>query len=188
MCLTAGDTLSLTGKHWAISHTPAALKAPTVALRRALICSLAYYFITNPHGYISYPGAGCMSGSKGKFTTGKDERAEARAALMNLLQQQERYFTQNNTYEIFAVGAAGINPFKDYSSSEGGPTKSSHRLGARICSAIGTVTPTIRDCVEVFAEPQTGVYDDPIVTSLAIDTQSRKSCNLSYTDLAKCWR
>ena len=118
----------------------------------------------------------------------KGKRAEARAALMNLLQQQERYFTQNNSYETFAVGAAGTNPFKDYSSSEGGPTKSSHRLGARICSAIGTVTPTKRDCVEVFAEPQAGVYDDTIVTSLAIDTQSRKSCNLSYTDLAKCWR
>ena len=118
----------------------------------------------------------------------KGKRAEARAALMNLLQQQERYFTQNNSYETFAVGAAGTKPFKDYSSSEGGPAKSSHRLGAKECSKIGTVTPTTRDCVEVFAEPQTGVYDDPIVTSLAIDTQSRKSCNLSYTDLTKCWR
>lgn len=126
----------------------------------------------------------------------KGKRAEARAALMNLLQQQERYFTQNNSYETFAVGAAGTKPFKDYSSSEGGPTKSSHRLGARPCAdiggvgGVGGVKPTIRDCVEVFAEPQTGVYDDPIVTSLAIDTQNRKRCNSSYeyTDLAKCWR
>lgn len=118
----------------------------------------------------------------------KGKRAEARAALMNLLQQQERYFTQNNTYETFAVGAAGTKPFKDYSASEGGPTSSSHRLGARTCAAIGGVAPTKRDCVEVFAQPQASVYTDPVVTTLAIDTLSRKSCNDSYTDTAKCWK
>ena len=120
----------------------------------------------------------------------KGKRAEARAALMNLLQQQERYFTQNNTYETFAVGAAGSKPFKDYSASEGGATTSSHRLGADLCEAPGGVgvKPTIRDCVLVFAEPQTGVYTDPVVTKLAIDSLGRKSCNNSYTDTAKCWR
>ncbi len=118
----------------------------------------------------------------------KGKRAEARAALMNLLQQQERYFTQNNTYETFAVGAVGTKPFKDYSSSEGGPTSSSYRLGARTCEAIGGVVPTKRDCVEVFAQPQAGVYSDPVVTTLAVDTLSRKSCNDSYTDTAKCWK
>ena len=118
----------------------------------------------------------------------KGKRAEARAALMNLLQQQERYFTQTNTYDTFAVGAAGTKPFKDYSASEGGATSSSHRLGARKCANVGAVSPEIRDCVEVFAEPQTGVYADPVVASLAIDTLSRKSCNGSYTDTAKCWK
>lgn len=118
----------------------------------------------------------------------KGKRAEARAALMNLLQQQERYLTQNNSYETFDVGSAGTLPFKDYSSAESGPMSSSHRLGARICAAIGGVVPTKRDCIEVFAQPQTSVYTDPIVTSLAIDSLSRKSCNLSYTDTMKCWR
>jgi len=117
----------------------------------------------------------------------KGKRAEARAALMNLLQQQERYFTQNNTYETFAVGAAGTKPFKDYSASEGGLASSSHRLGARECTA-GGVTPTKRDCIEVFAQPQEGVYTDPIVTTLAIDSLSRKSCNDSFNDTAKCWK
>jgi type IV pilus assembly protein PilE len=118
----------------------------------------------------------------------KAKRAEARAALMNLLQQQERYFTQNNTYETFAVGAAGTKPFKDYSASEGGATTSNHRLGARTCTAIGGVTPTKRDCVEVFAQPQTNVYTDPVVTTLAIDTLSRKSCNDNFAATAKCWK
>jgi type IV pilus assembly protein PilE len=118
----------------------------------------------------------------------KGKRAEARAALMSLLQQQERYFTQNNTYETFAVGAAGTKPFKDYSASEGSPTSSSHRLGARTCAATGGVSPTKRNCIEVFAQPQTGVYTDPAVTTLAIDSLSRKSCNDSFTDTAKCWK
>ena len=118
----------------------------------------------------------------------KGKRAEARAALMNLLQQQERYFTQNNTYEIFGAGAAGTKPFKDYSASEGGAAGSSHRLGAERCAATGGVTPSIRDCVLVFAVPQTGVFTDPAVTKLAVDSLGRKSCNDSYTDTAKCWR
>ena len=118
----------------------------------------------------------------------KGKRAEARASLMNLLQQQERYFTQNNTYETFGVGAAGTKPFKDYSASESGSSSSSHRLGARTCAAIGGVVPTKRDCVEVFAQPQANVYTDPVVTTLAIDTLSRKSCNDDFTDTAKCWK
>ena len=118
----------------------------------------------------------------------KGKRAEARAALMNLLQQQERYFTQNNTYEIFDAGAAGTKPFKDYSASEGGAAGSSHRLGAERCAATGGVTPSIRDCVLVFAMPQAGVYIDPVVAKLAIDSLGRKSCNNSYTDTAKCWK
>ena len=115
----------------------------------------------------------------------KGKRAEARAALTSLLQQQERYFTQNNTYETFAVGAAGTLPFKDYSSGDGGPTKSSHRLGARDCAAIGGVVPGKRNCVEVFAAPQAGVYTDPEITSMAIDTQGRRTC--TGTNTARCW-
>lgn len=116
----------------------------------------------------------------------KGKRAEARAAVMNLLQQQERYFTQNNTYETFAVGAAAPLPFKDYSASEGGVAQSSHLLGARVCAAIGGVMPTKRDCIEVFAQPQAGVYTDPDITSMAIDTQSRRTC--TGANITRCWK
>ena len=34
----------------------------------------------------------------------KGRRAEARAALTELMQQQERFMTQNNTYRAFASG------------------------------------------------------------------------------------
>ena len=116
----------------------------------------------------------------------KGNRAEARAALMNLLQQQERYLTQMNTYETFAAGTPGTLPFKAHSSSEGTQARSSHLLGARLCQAVGTVTPTKRDCIEVFAEPQTGVFSDPQVTSMALDTQGRRTCTGTNTE--RCWK
>lgn len=115
----------------------------------------------------------------------KGKRAEARAALMNLLQQQERYLTQMNTYETFTAGATGT-AFKTYSSSDSTSSKSSHLLGARLCQAVGSVTPTKRDCIEVFAEPQAGVFSDPQVTSMAIDTQGRRTC--TGTQIDRCWK
>lgn len=116
----------------------------------------------------------------------KGKRAEARTALMNLLQQQERYLTQMNTYETFAAGTPGALPFKAYSSSDDTQAKSSHLLGARVCQAVGTVTPTKRDCIEVFAVPQAGVFSDPQVTSMAIDTQGRRTC--TGTNIERCWK
>ncbi|MGA8786221.1 MAG: type IV pilin protein [Polaromonas sp.] len=116
----------------------------------------------------------------------KGKRAEARAALMNLLQQQERYLTQMNTYETFAAGTPGALPFKAYSSSDSTQAKSSHLLGARLCQAVGNVTPTKRDCIEVFAVPQAGVFTDPQVTSMAIDTQGRRTC--TGTNIDRCWK
>jgi len=116
----------------------------------------------------------------------KGKRAEARAALMNLLQQQERYLTQMNTYETFAAGTPGTLPFKAFSSSEGTQARSSHLLGSRLCQAVGGVIPTKRDCIEVFAEPQTGVFSDPQVTSMALDTQGRRTCTGTNTE--RCWK
>lgn len=116
----------------------------------------------------------------------KGRRAEARAALMNLLQQQERYMSQSSTYETFSKGTPGVLPFKAYSAPDGPSTSSAHLLGARLCQAVGGVVPTKRDCIEVFAEPQAGVYTDPEITSMAIDTQGRRTC--TGTNTARCWK
>lgn len=113
----------------------------------------------------------------------KGRRAEARAALLGLLQQQERYMTQQNTYLTFTAGSAPVASFKDYSSDS--KAKSSHYLGARTCANIGTVTPTVRDCVEVFATPAPG-YSDPDVTSIAVDSQGRKTC--TGARIERCWK
>ena len=116
----------------------------------------------------------------------KGKRAEARAAVMDLLQQQERYFTQMNTYETFSLGTTGALPFKGFSAVSGGQPGSSHLLGARLCSAVGGTVPTKQECIEVFAEPQSGVFTDPKVTSMAIDTQGRRTCTGTQTD--RCWK
>jgi len=113
----------------------------------------------------------------------KGRRAEARTALMNLLQQQERYMTQRNTYVAFAAGTPPSGTFKAYSADT--EANSKHVLGAQACQAVGEVTPTLRDCVEVFAQPRTG-YSDPEVTLMAIDTQGRRRCTGS--EPARCWK
>ena len=115
----------------------------------------------------------------------KGKRAEARAALVNLLQQQERYLTQTNSYLIFTAGATGT-PFKTFTATDGSQAQSSHLMGARLCQPVGTVTPTVRDCIEVFANPQAGVFTDPQVDSMAIDSQGRKTCTGTNTD--RCWK
>ncbi len=113
----------------------------------------------------------------------KGKRAEASAAVANLLQQQERYFTQRNTYLEFGAGAASsATPFRDYSGSAKG--QSSHLLGAQRCQPVNSVTPEIRDCVEVFAQPQAGVFTDPEITLMAVDTQGRKRCTGS--NISRC--
>ena len=116
----------------------------------------------------------------------KGKRAEARAALVNLLHQQERYLSQMNTYETFPLGAPATLPFKAYSTVDSNSSNSSHLLGARLCQAQDAIIPTKRDCIEVFAEPQVNVFSDPQVTSMAIDTQGRRTC--TGTNIDRCWK
>lgn len=113
----------------------------------------------------------------------KGRRADARAALMNLLQQQERYMTQRNEYMEFSTSNANPVPFKSHLGDV--RMASSHLLGARQCQAVGATTPTIRDCVEVFAELNTG-FTDPGVTMLAVDTMGRRRCVGTQQD--RCWK
>lgn len=110
----------------------------------------------------------------------KGKRAEARTALMNLMQQQERYMTQHSNYLVFAAGATGT-AFKTFSSPDGNSAQSSHLLGARLCA-----TGTVRDCIEVFAAPQAGVYTDPDVTELSINSQGQRACTGARQNL--CWK
>lgn len=116
----------------------------------------------------------------------KGRRAEGRTAVTSLLQQQERFFTQNNTYVAFAMGAApAALAMKDYS-GDSGQAAANYLLTAQLCAAIGGVVPPIRDCVDIVATPQAGVFNDPDVATMAIDTQGRRVC--TGDNISRCWK
>ena len=103
----------------------------------------------------------------------KGRRGEARAALAELMQQQERYMTQNNTYLAFADTATS-SVFKNFSGDS--KAKASYWIGSRACSG------DIKICVEVFGTPK---YTDPDITELTITSTGVKSCTGTKTSV--CW-
>ena len=105
----------------------------------------------------------------------KGKRAEGRAALVELLQQQERYMTQKNTYMPFAVGAEDV-PFKTYSG--GSPSKATYRIGAEACEST-----SINECVRLTAVPQ---FSDPGVGSIIATSIGSRTC--TGTAQQDCWR
>ena len=103
----------------------------------------------------------------------KSRRAEGRSAMMEVIQQQERYMTQNNTYLAFADTATS-SVFKNFSGDS--KAKASYWIGSRACSG------DIKICVEVFGTPK---YTDPDITELTITSTGVKSCTGTKTSV--CW-
>ena len=97
----------------------------------------------------------------------KGRRAEARAALAELIQQQERYMTQNNTYLEFSAGATNV-PFKTFVGNSLG--EATYTLSAETCAGR-----TIRECVRATATP-TSRFQDPRLGSLRLTTTGVKTC------------
>ncbi len=106
----------------------------------------------------------------------KARRAEGRTALMEMLQQQERYMTQNNTYLAISTAGATSTPFKTWSGDK--RDGAAYWLGARACT-----DQTIGNCVQVFGIPK---YTEPALTELNITSTGVKSCEGSNT--AVCWK
>jgi type IV pilus assembly protein PilE len=107
----------------------------------------------------------------------KGRRAQGRTALTELLQQQERYMTQNNTYVAFAVNATGV-PFKTFSGDN--QATAAYQLSATACGS------GINECVQVTATP---VIADPEVTTLSMTSTGAKSCTgtAASTNFKLCW-
>lgn len=116
----------------------------------------------------------------------KGRRAEARSALMNLLQQQERYLSQNGCYFTFAPGAAtGTNcagaavpaPFQTKSSSR----SNAHLLSAAACGAL-----PVTQCIQLTAAPQPAAAD-PAYGSITLMSTGRKACTGTKNATNACW-
>ena len=119
-----------------------------------------------------------------RFAVLKGNRAEGRAALIDLMQQQERRLTAQGEYNVLDSNstASGLE-FKNYSGE--GRARSAYRLGAMACPSRTALT--LRECVYVYAIPNSA---DPEVGNLGIWSSGKKDCNgtAALTQPQLCWR
>jgi type IV pilus assembly protein PilE len=103
----------------------------------------------------------------------KGKRAQARTAIVELMQQQERYMTQTNQYLAFTNAAGTVTPssaattFKVYSGDN--PTTPPYWLSASVCPG-----QLINVCVLITATPTSA---DPLVGNLTMDSTGAKDCS-----------
>ena len=102
----------------------------------------------------------------------KGKRAQARTAILELLQQQERYMTQYNTYLKFSnvdgVTNPGDIPFKTFSGDSS--TNPPYQLYTDVC-ATGQ---GISECVKVVAKP---TFTDDEAGDLWATSEGAKNCS-----------
>lgn len=122
----------------------------------------------------------------------KGRRAEGRTALMEMLQQQERYLTQTGSYMTFGAGATGANgtvnpavsgqniPFKTTSGNSG--TSAAYRLSATVCTPASGPAMARNECVLLSATPN---GSDPDFGDLTLMSTGAKGCSSGNP---KCWR
>lgn len=112
----------------------------------------------------------------------KGKRTEGRAALMQLLQQQERYYSNHNSYIKFSLASSDEDE-KKFKWFSGETAKSSaYEIKAEPCK-----DDTIQNCVQLIATPGTDAvesnYKDPDCGELTITSTGVKTAN--RTD---CWK
>lgn len=114
----------------------------------------------------------------------KGRRAQARTAILGLLQEQERYMTQYNTYLKFSNSAGTTNPSPVPFTTYAGDSQSGtpYWLSADVCG-----TQLINQCVKVTATPTFG--DDSAVGSLSMTSSGTKTCSgtAQTSNPQLCW-
>ena len=133
----------------------------------------------------------------------KGKRAQARTALAELLQQQERHMTQRNCYMAFTTAANGTPtatasvpcgvttatavPFKTYA-GDSGIASATYVLSAEACpTGVGAATHPLNECIRVFASLRTS-GSDPQVNVLQMTSTGVKTCTGTLGPVSKvCW-
>ena len=108
----------------------------------------------------------------------KGKRAEGRTALIDFMQQQERYLTQTGSYLEVTPGQTGV-AFKTFSGDNA--ASPAYKIGAEACP--GSPAPSLRECVRVFAVPQ---FTDADVGTLQIMSTGPRDCTGDKPQL--CWK
>jgi type IV pilus assembly protein PilE len=112
----------------------------------------------------------------------KSKRVEGRAALFLLMQQQERYYSQHNTYIPFSADSTGgeEKKFKWFSGS-------SAKSSAYEIKAVACDSDTIQNCIRLIATPGTAKVDaaftDPLCGEMTLT-----SVGIKHARDAACWR
>jgi type IV pilus assembly protein PilE len=113
----------------------------------------------------------------------KAKRAEARSALMQLIQEEERYYSQNNRYAVFSSDSSTATTRKFKWHSGDSPAKSAYEIVASTCA--GDV---IENCVQLVAKPGTSkvdaAYKDPECGELGLASNGKKTASGNG---ASCW-
>lgn len=129
----------------------------------------------------------------------KGRRAQARTALVELMQQQERFMTQRNCYAAFTTTAAGlatatantecgftsstpVSMFKTFS-GDSGASSATYILKASACG-----TQSLRDCIALEATLKTASSDTQ-VGDLTLTSTGLKGCTGSAktANPKLCW-
>ncbi|MCJ0762805.1 hypothetical protein MMF98_06210 [Variovorax sp. CYS-02] len=112
----------------------------------------------------------------------KGRRNECRAGLLRTMQQQERYFTQQNTYVAFTAGATSA-PMAAFSGD--GLAKSACTISAQACGS-----DALTACIQLTATPRQA---DSSINYLYFDSRNNKQCDLKsnagtkVADTTICW-
>lgn len=119
----------------------------------------------------------------------KGRRAEGRTALAELMQQQERFMTQTNSYCAFsntsgtvaAVAGCDTVPFKTFSGDNS--ARAAYNLSATVCppATAASAATALKECVQLSAEP---VKNDPEAGTLQMLSTGTKTCS---TNSPVCW-
>ncbi len=113
----------------------------------------------------------------------KSKRIEGQAALLEAMQNQERFYSAHNTYSAFSSDSTDPHEklFKWWSGDV--PAKSAYELSGQAC--IGA---SLRTCVEVRADPGTpkvdGRFRDPHCGILSVTSTGVQGATGRYP---RCW-
>ena len=115
----------------------------------------------------------------------KMRRAEAKAVLLQVMQEQERYYSQKGLYMPFVIGTENpdAKKFKTFSGTTA-------RDSAYEISGIACPGESSRVCLTLVATPGTANvnarYADPVCGTLTLSTNGVKA-TLPETPQGKCW-
>lgn len=109
----------------------------------------------------------------------KTKRAEGRAALMQAMQQQERYYTQNNTYVEFDKSTPA-----GFKTSSGDGANGSYEISGKACGE-----DDIKNCIVLAAKP-VSPFVDAKCGDLTLQSTGIKDASVKDSDgkvAAVCW-